>query len=75
MKSRNSITGGESRIVDIRGSGPALVSKEDKEGEKAPALAPTPAATVAVTPENDPFMVQLDQNDPSHARVRVSLCG
>jgi len=66
------MTGDEPRVVDIKGSGPALV---DQENEKVPGLAPTPAATVTVTPEKDPFMVQVDQNDPSHARVCIFLRG
>lgn len=68
MQSSVSIATDGSRTA--KSSEPALVGKEN---EKAPGLAPTPAATVAAdASEKDPFLVQIDKNDPGHAMVCVS---
>jgi len=56
--------------VAIEGSDPNLVELEDKRG---PNLASTPTtAVVQVAPDADPFMVQIDKDDPNHAMVRIS---
>ena len=61
MQSRSSIT------AAIKGSQPTLV---DKENEAPP---PTTAVAVAqIIPEADPFIVQINKDDPTHAMVCVS---
>ena len=49
----------------ITASEPTLIGQGDEE-----ALPPT--AVVQITSEADPFMIQIDRNDPSHAMVRDS---
>jgi len=56
--------------VGTKGSEPNLVDSENKRGPNS-ALAPT-TAVVQVAPEADPFMVQIDKDDPNHAMVRIS---
>ena len=69
MESRSSIASYELRTVGVEGSEATLVSRE--KGESS-GLAPIPpAAVVKDTPEEDPFMVKLNQNDPDHPRVCV----
>jgi len=70
MESRTSY---ELRTVDVKGFEPALASREK---EKGLGQAPLPAAAVVLAkgaPEEDPFVVKLDQNDPSHPKVRTTL--
>lgn len=70
MESRCSITSGELRTVGVEGSEATLVSEEK---EKPPGLAPLPpAAVTSDTPEEDPFIVELSQNDSSHPKVCIS---
>jgi len=67
MESGSSIANGELRTVDVEGSEATLVSQEKRD---SPGLAPLPSAAVAKdTLEEDPFMVKLNQNDPSHPKV------
>ena len=61
------------RTVSVKGFEPALASQEK---EKGLGQAPLPATAVVVAkgaPEEDPFMVKLDQNDPTHPKVRTVL--
>lgn len=69
MESRRSSC--DSRTVSIKGFDPALANREK---EKGLGQAPLPAAAVVAkgTPE-DPFVVKLDQNDPTHPKVRTAL--
>lgn len=69
MQSTSSMASDESRTVNLRGSEPAFAGQEN---EKMSGLATPPTATgVEDAQEEDPFMVQLDKNDPRHARVRI----
>ena len=70
MVSRSSIASAELRAVGVEGSEATLVNQEkgDPQG-----LAPLPLAVAAKdTPEEDPFMVKLSQDDPSHSNVCVT---
>ena len=64
------VVSGELRIVGVEGSEANLVSQEKGD---PPCLALLPPAAVAKdTPEEDQFMVKLNQNDPSHPKVCVT---
>ena len=71
MQSTNSIASDKSRTGDVKGLEPAL---ESQENEKSSGLSLPPIITVVekIPVEKDPFLVQLDQNDPSHPRVCIS---
>ena len=69
MQSRNSTASDESKTVNVKDSEPVPVGQENG---KASGLASPPATTVAVdASEMDPFMVQIDKNDPTRAMVCV----
>jgi len=70
MEPRSSVTSGELRAVGVEGSEATLVSQEKGD---PPGLVLFPAAAVAKdTPDEDAFMVELNQNDPSHPMVCVA---
>jgi len=69
MESRRSSS--ESRTVSVKGFKPTLASREK---ENMPSQAPLPVAVVVADGAvEDPFMVKLDQSDPSHPKVCIFL--
>jgi len=70
MESRGSRTSCESRAVGVKAVGPPLVSREKGEGLGQTTL-PAPVVVAKATLEEDPFVVKLDQSDPSHPKVCV----
>ena len=72
MQSTTSFISMESKTVYIGGSEPTLV---DLGGGKASGLALPLPSTVTLAESTsgdvDPFLVQIDKDDPNHPRVRT----
>jgi hypothetical protein len=64
MQPRNSL-----KIV-VKGSGPTVIHLGDEESPSS--TFPPAAAVVQLVPEVDPFMVQIQRDDPRHAMVCTS---
>jgi len=72
MESRNSRTSYESRTGSVKGFELTPVQQEKGSGRQA--LPPAAAVVVAKgASEEDPFVVKLDQCDPSHPKVLTPL--